>query len=406
MTSSMSSRPDLKQIKRQAKELLKAQKAADPTVCPMLRLIPRLAHMANQEILSTAVGLQEAQHALAIEYGFRTWAELKLHVKAAASEPTSVRDASRARLIESVTVRTMTQQDIATLRRFDEDLAATLEEVNAQYPPSGHSTVPGGPWADDAELAGHFAKYQRHGGTILLAEDRGRVVGFADLWPADEPDPFGRSLNVECIDYFREYYLAGLETRLLTEAETIARALGLPALDIGTNTCSGEYVSLRRFGLQVFYEYDRLVCRCQPASGARPRKAELTAETAELGGLIRANHWSPTDFTFRADEEPTYLAELRWSDHRAIIELWHYTPGQDNAPVPPNPPNRSELFVPPAALESATMMSEILAECAAVAGELGADQIELACPSSLDLDARKIEVLDRHFAFAWLRKRL
>ncbi|MDY7011674.1 MAG: hypothetical protein SVV80_13135, partial [Planctomycetota bacterium] len=37
----------------------------------------------------------------------------------------------------------------------------------------------------------------------------GRIVGFADLWPTEEPDPFGRSLNVECIDYFREYFLDG-----------------------------------------------------------------------------------------------------------------------------------------------------------------------------------------------------
>jgi GNAT superfamily N-acetyltransferase len=300
----------------------------------------------------------------------------------------------------------MTREDIPALRRFDDQLTSTLDEVNAQYPPDAHSTVPGGPWADDAELAHHFEKYQRHGATILLAEDRGRVVGFVDLWPTDEPEPFGRSLDVECIDYFREHYLAGLETRLLAEAEKVARAAGLPALDIGTNTCSAEYVSLRRFGLRVFYEYDDVVCRCQPPSAARPQRTVLTPETADLSGLIRADHWCPTDFTFRGDEDPTYLAELRWADRRAIVELWHYVPGRQNTPVPPNPPNRSELFVPAAALNSPAMMGEILAECAAVAGELGAEEIALPCPSNVDLTPGKLEMLDRQFAFAWLRKRL
>ncbi|MDP6438911.1 MAG: hypothetical protein QGH74_04675, partial [Candidatus Brocadiia bacterium] len=72
MSPSPSPRPDLRQIKRQAKELLKAQKAGDRSVCPQLRLIPRLSGMTDEEILSAEVGLQEAQHALAKDYGFRT----------------------------------------------------------------------------------------------------------------------------------------------------------------------------------------------------------------------------------------------------------------------------------------------------------------------------------------------
>ena len=50
--------------------------------------------------------------------------------------------------------------------------------------------------------------------------------------------------------------------------ETLAEVAAALALDIGTNTCSGEYVSLRRFGLKVFYEYDALDVRCRP-SGKR-----------------------------------------------------------------------------------------------------------------------------------------
>ena len=48
----------------------------------------------------------------------------------------------------------------------------------------------------------------------------------------------------------------------------------------------------------------------------------------------------------------------------------------------------------------------VLAECAAAADELGAEEVELPCPGDLDLAPETVEVLDRRFAFAWLRKRL
>ncbi|MHC4562690.1 MAG: hypothetical protein ACYS8X_07970 [Planctomycetota bacterium] len=49
------------------------------------------------------------------------------------------------------------------------------------------------------------------------------------------------------------------------------------------------------------------------------------------------------------------------------------------------------------------MASGILAERPALAGELGAEQIELSCPGDLDLDG---DIVDRQFGFAWPRKRL
>ena len=317
---------------------------------------------------------------------------------------------TRKRLLrgdEEVTIRPMRREDIPAMRRFDQELTATLDEANAQSPPDSGLSTPGGPWSEDEWLLEHFNKYAKRGNVTLLAQDmRRRIVGFADLWVADEPPPFGRSLDVECIDYFREYFLAGLETVLLSEAEKVACAAGLPALDIGTNTCSGEYVSLRRFGLKVFYEYDNVLCRCATTPKTkRPRSRRVTPEAANLGGLIRAGHWSPTDFTFRSDLEETYLLELCWLRMRAVLELWRFE-GGDSRPVPQNPPNKSELFVEPKALSSSKIMSDLLAECTAQAGEVGAKEIQLPSPSDLALDEEKLSVVKREFAFAWLRKQL
>ena len=323
-------------------------------------------------------------------------------------------DKTTSRLLRGdaeVTIRPMQWEDLPAMRKYDQELTATLAEDNANRPPDGISNNAGGPWSDDQWLRDHFQRYEDHGGLTLLAEeDSGRIVGFADLWPTDEPEPFGRSLDVECQDYFREYYLAGLETILLAEAEKVARAAGLPNLDVGTNTCSGEYTSLRRFGLKVIYEYDHVQCHCQPTAGSRASKCMRTPADADLNGLVRASHWSPTDFTFRPAcqnfDGDQYIAELTWPGKRAILELWRYEKGRDDLSVPENPPNKSELYVEPAALTLAEAFTDILAECAALAGEAGAQDIQLPCPSEIELPAGRLEVLDRQFAFPWLRKRL
>ena len=151
-----------------------------------------------------------------------------------------------------------------------------------------------------------------------------------------------------------------------------------------------------------------MLCRPKPTGGTRAAKeTTLTPDTADLTGLIKVNHWCPTDFTFRGELEPTYLSELRWPDKRAIVELWRHNPdGLVNLPVPENAPDKSELAVQPGAMNSPEVMTDILVECAALAGRLGAQEIQLPCPSEIELDTDRLDVIQRKFAFAWLRKRL
>ncbi len=308
-----------------------------------------------------------------------------------------------------VKIRMMTREDIPAMRRFDQELTAVLDDRNAQLPPE-KASYPGGPWSNDAWLLEHFNKYAERGNLTLLAEDgSGKLVGFADLWATEEPEPFGRSINVECIDYFYEYYPLGLEVVLLEEAEKIACGAGVPALDIGTNTCSGDYPVLRRFGMKVFYEYDNVLCRCRKVPGKRRCKHKTFGpDLSRLKGLIKVNHWSPTDFTFRGEKEKTLIIELSRPKNRAIVEFWRLEPNpqNDNPPVPPNIPTKSELFVTPQSLNSTEIMNDILEECTQLAGEAGAEVIQLPCPSNIRLDPEKVDVIGREFAFAWLRKTL
>ena len=98
MTRPMSPRPDLDQLKCQAKELLKAQRAHDPAACAVLRHLRRFADATDAEILQASVTLSEAQYALAMEYGFPSWDAVKQHVRSAtgAEAPAAPADHLRA----------------------------------------------------------------------------------------------------------------------------------------------------------------------------------------------------------------------------------------------------------------------------------------------------------------------
>ena len=83
--SALSPTPNLEQLKKQAKDLRKAHKASDPKAASRIREhLPRLTDHSEQEILRVPFTLQEAQHVIARESGFRSWRELR----AAAAPPT------------------------------------------------------------------------------------------------------------------------------------------------------------------------------------------------------------------------------------------------------------------------------------------------------------------------------
>jgi hypothetical protein len=75
--SPLSSTPNLVQLRKQAKEILKAHGDGQTNVCPKLRRLPRFARAGFEEIMAADVVLADVQHALAIEHGFKSWAQLK-----------------------------------------------------------------------------------------------------------------------------------------------------------------------------------------------------------------------------------------------------------------------------------------------------------------------------------------
>ena len=78
---SLPSNPSLVQLKKQAKDILKAHKAGDMSVCSVLRYLKTFAKQSEPEMLESKLSLQEAQRALALDYGCRDWVDLKMRAE-------------------------------------------------------------------------------------------------------------------------------------------------------------------------------------------------------------------------------------------------------------------------------------------------------------------------------------
>lgn len=74
--------PSLEQLKKRAKDLRKACQAGDAAALNRIRKnLPRLARATDAEIAAGAVVLQEAQHVVATEQGFKNWNWLQMVVE-------------------------------------------------------------------------------------------------------------------------------------------------------------------------------------------------------------------------------------------------------------------------------------------------------------------------------------
>ena len=55
MSRSLPERPSLEQLRKQAKDLLKAQRQGDASVCPVLRHLPRFAGASDEDVLKAGL---------------------------------------------------------------------------------------------------------------------------------------------------------------------------------------------------------------------------------------------------------------------------------------------------------------------------------------------------------------
>lgn len=73
--------PDLDQLKRQAKDLLRAARDGDPTALPRFRILPSLQHASADHLTHAVLALHDAQSVIAREHGFSSWNALRERVE-------------------------------------------------------------------------------------------------------------------------------------------------------------------------------------------------------------------------------------------------------------------------------------------------------------------------------------
>src|SRR5580704_8840824 len=87
MKRQLPSRPDLDQLKHQARDLLNAHRAGDEVGLRRIREShPRLARLPEAEARSARFTLSGAQLVIAREYGFVSWPQLQDYVEKATSQ--------------------------------------------------------------------------------------------------------------------------------------------------------------------------------------------------------------------------------------------------------------------------------------------------------------------------------
>jgi hypothetical protein len=90
MKSQLPRRPNLEQLKKKAKTILKGHQAADPhTLKHIQEHHPRWRKASQATIQSAHFTLSDAQLVIANEYGFETWPKLKTHALLHAAGPSN-----------------------------------------------------------------------------------------------------------------------------------------------------------------------------------------------------------------------------------------------------------------------------------------------------------------------------
>ena len=86
--SELPSNANLRQLKNQAKELLKAHRTGAPEVIERLRQsLSEWTSLSDEQGARTPLSLRDAQRAIAREYSFATWSDLRHHLEATRGAP-------------------------------------------------------------------------------------------------------------------------------------------------------------------------------------------------------------------------------------------------------------------------------------------------------------------------------
>ncbi len=286
--------PDIDQLKRQAKDLLRAARDADPTAVSRFRILPSLQDANDDHRTRGSLALHDAQSVIAREYGFPSWNALRERVE----ELTLDFDAAAREFVAAAT----------------DGRSSRAERLLAMYPRIAGASFHTALLLGDAEtVETHLARRP------ALAHERGGPREWEPLHYVCY-DSLGHSSVADAAG------LVAIARRLLAlGADSNTR---FPWLHHGVNR-PVLWGATRETQLLALAEV-LLVAGANPNDGVTLPMAASAGDVATLE-LLRAHGASPNQ-AWASDGAPTIYAILHWSRTPAGV-YWLLEHGADPDPV-------------------------------------------------------------------------
>lgn len=156
----------------------------------------------------------------------------------------------------------------------------------------------GGFWMDLSLYRRHFHEYRRRGFPVLVAEEKGRIVGDCEVWLDEEPAPFGRYAGIEMLERASETS-AEVAVELVRQAGGRVSKMGYGALDMvpehGGDPAVAEELPFAPLWTTRTFD---AVTKSVPRPGAEFETRYLAGEYGDLALMLAMNHREPSRWRF------------------------------------------------------------------------------------------------------------
>jgi ankyrin repeat protein len=304
-------RPNLEQLKRQAKDLLRSARAYDFSALGRFRILPAFGRRSDADLERLALALHDAQSVIAREYGFDSWNALREHVE----ELTFEFSTALEQFIEAATGRR--GERAARLFALHPGIAganfytalllgdATAVDVRLAAEPS-LATAPGGPRGWEPL---HYVCHSTVAGAVPSRE--GGLVAISRRLIALGADPNARF----------PWLHHGVRRPVLWGAVCVVRSLPLAEalLEVGADPNDGVTLPLAAGGgdveaLEMLYAHGANVNHPWATDGAAPLYEILHWAKKPDGARWLLAHGADPDPVFVANgETPLHVVAASWS---------------------------------------------------------------------------------------------
>lgn len=156
----------------------------------------------------------------------------------------------------------------------------------------------GGFWMDLSLFRRHFHEYRRRGFPVLVAEERGRIVGDCEVWLDEEPVPFGKYAGIEMLERAPDASV-DVAVELVRQAGGRVAKMGYGWLDMvpehGGDPAVAEALSfVQLWTTRTFDAPTKSVPRPEAEFGTR----YLAGEYGDLALMLAMNHREPSRWRF------------------------------------------------------------------------------------------------------------